>query len=100
VPGSARTAAVWVLWGFDTLIALVFVGFFVVGLADGSVSSFNIVLWLAILAGLGLVTVGGLLLRRAGQTLMAVVLLLLLALPGLLAVVFFLVVLIAQPRWN
>jgi hypothetical protein len=29
------------LWGFDALIALVVLCFFFVGLADGSVSSFN-----------------------------------------------------------
>jgi len=32
------------LWGFDALIAAIFVGFFFWGLADGTVSSFNIVL--------------------------------------------------------
>jgi hypothetical protein len=35
----------WMLWGWDALIASVFVYFFLVGLADGSVSSFNAGLW-------------------------------------------------------
>ncbi len=38
-----------ILWGIDAVIALVFVYFFVVGLGDGSVSSFNMRLWLSTL---------------------------------------------------
>jgi hypothetical protein len=38
-----------VLWWFDAVIAAIFVGFFFVGLADGSVSSFNMTLWVCIL---------------------------------------------------
>ena len=44
--------------GWDALIALVFVVFFVWGLVDGSVSSFNLVLWIGILAALGGVLAG------------------------------------------
>jgi hypothetical protein len=38
-----------ILWGIDAIIALVFVYFFVVGLGDGSVSSFNMLLWISTL---------------------------------------------------
>ena len=88
------------LWGFDALVASTVVFFFVWGLADGSVSSFNITLWLGMLAGLGVVLFGSLGLRNRGQTSAAVTLLLVLACPGLLAVIFLGAVLILQPRWN
>ena len=90
----------WILWGWDALIALVFVVFFVWGLADGSVSSFNIVLWLGVLGALGGVLGGSSWLRTAGHLRAAKTVLLSLAVPGVLVVLFFLVVLIAQPRWN
>ncbi len=32
----------WILWGIDAIVALIAVYFFIVGLSDGSVSSFNI----------------------------------------------------------
>jgi hypothetical protein len=40
-----------ILWGFDLLIALVVVFFFFWGLSDGTVSAFNIGLWLVLLLG-------------------------------------------------
>ena len=42
----------WALSGIDGAIALIVLVFFFAGLGDGSVSTFNIVLWLAILGGL------------------------------------------------
>jgi hypothetical protein len=90
----------WILWGFDALIALVFVMFFIWGLADGSVSSFNILLWLGILAALGGILGGSSWLRNAGRQRAAKAVLMTLAFPGAMAVLFFLIVLIAQPRWN
>ena len=38
----------------SALTALVAVAFFFIGLADGSISSFNLALWLGLLATLGL----------------------------------------------
>jgi hypothetical protein len=90
----------WFLWGWDALIALVFVVFFVWGLSDGTVSSFNIVLWLGILAVLGGVLGGSSWLRNAGHQRVANLVLLSLAIPGFLFALFFLVLIIAQPRWN
>lgn len=88
------------LWWFGALIAAIFVFFFLWGLRDGTVSSFHIVLWLGILAGLAGVLVGSLKLRAKGYARQAMVLVLLLAIPGILGVLFFLAVLILQPRWN
>lgn len=90
----------WVLWGIDAVIALVVVCFFVIGLADGSVSSFNIALWLAILGTLGGILWGSHALRAAGRTKPAVSLLMVLAIPGVLAGLLFLMLIILNPRWN
>ena len=90
----------WLLWGWDAFIALVFLFFFFWGLADGTVSSFNIVLWLAVLTGLGVLVGGSLWLRAKGRLALAVALLLVLALPGALFALFFLAVLVLHPRWN
>jgi hypothetical protein len=90
----------WLLWGFDALIALVALYFFFAGLADGSVSSFNMGLWLVILLVLGGVVMGSLWLRSSGRSGTAKAVLLILAVPGLLFVLYFLVLLISAPRWN
>ena len=89
-----------VLWWFDAVIAAIFVGFFFVGLADGSVSSFNMALWVCILLGLGAILYGSRALHQAGQQKTALIILWLLAVPGILGALFFLILIIAQPRWN
>jgi hypothetical protein len=89
-----------VLWGFDALVAAVVVFFFLWGVADGTVSSFNIVLWLSTLAIVGVVVGGSLALRKAGQSVAAFALLAVLAIPGLGFTLFLVAVLVFQPRWN
>ena len=90
----------WTLLGIDGAIATIVIFFFFAGLGDGSVSSFNIVLWLVILSGLAAVLGGGLLLRSKGHLHLARVVLLILAIPGLLFGLFILGAIILQPRWN
>ena len=90
----------WIPWGIDAVIAAIFLYFFAAGLADGTVSSFNIVLWLGVLAALGGVLGGSSWLRNAGHQRIARLVLLSLAIPGFLVALFFLVLIIAQPRWN
>jgi len=90
----------WILWGINAIIALVAVVFFLIGLADGSVSSFNMALWLAILLALAGILRGSHALRAAGRAGMANGLLMLLAIPGVLAGLLLLAALILQPRWN
>jgi hypothetical protein len=87
-----------ILWGFDVTIALVVV--FIWGLFDGTVSAFNIGIWLILLVGVGGVVWGSWKLRAAGHSRPAVGLLLVLAIPGFLYLLFLLVVLIGRPRWN
>ena len=92
--------AFWILWGIDALVALVFVVFFLIGLGDGTVSSFNIALWAGILIALAGLLGGSLALRAKGHRGAAIALLSLLAVPAVLCGVLFLAALILQPRWN
>ena len=89
-----------ILWGIDAVIALIFIVFFFIGLVDGSVSSFNMVLWLVILSALGGILWGSHAARAAGRTSLATRLLMTLAIPGVLLGVLFLAALILQPKWN
>ncbi len=90
----------WILWGFDAVITLIFLYFFFVGLTDGSVSSVNARLWFLILAASGAILLGSYWLQTNQQPGWATALLCVLAIPGLLAGLFFLLVLITNPRWN
>jgi hypothetical protein len=90
----------WLLWSINAVIAAIVLFFFFWGLNDGSVSSFNMLLWLALLGGVGLVIGGSLFLRAIGKPILAIVLSLLLAVPGLLMGLFFLVLILSHPRWN
>jgi len=90
----------WLLWGFDALVALGFLYFFLIGLVDRSVSSFNIVLWLTILGFLGAILGGSCLLKWKGHGFLAGCVLCLLALPTLAYLLFFAVILITNPRMN
>ena len=89
-----------ILWAIDALVAAVFVVFFFIGIADGSVSSFNIGLWVVILGGLAGVLWGSIALRKAGKPGPATALVAVLAVPGVLAGLFLVLVLVLQPRWN
>ncbi|MEW5838466.1 MAG: osmoprotectant transporter permease [Pseudomonadota bacterium] len=90
----------WVLWGIDAIVAAIFIYFFIIGLLDGSVSSFNLALWLAILVALAALLLGGYALHAAGKPRIAAALLSLLAVPGILAAMLSLVVIISPPNWN
>jgi hypothetical protein len=88
------------LLGVDALAALVVVYFFFIGLADGSVSSFNMGLWLGILAAVAAVLGVGWTLNKKGQRAAANAVLAILAIPTLLYGLFILAVVITQPNWH
>lgn len=89
-----------VLLGIDALVAAVLAWFFLVGLADGSVSSFNLGLWIGLLSAVAGVIAGGVALRRSGRPRLASALLGVVAAPGLLYGLFLLLILVTQSRWN
>jgi hypothetical protein len=84
----------------DVLIALVFVAFFLIGLVDGSVSSFNIGLWLMILAAAAAILLGAQALHASGRTGLAIALALLPALPVLFACMVFLALIATGAQWH
>lgn len=90
----------WAAWSIAAIVTAIVVYFFFAGLADGSVSSFNIVLWIAILAGVLGVTSGSLWLKRAKRPGLATLVAMLLGIPGFLAALFLLIVSVSHPRWN
>lgn len=90
----------WLPWTVSALVAAAFVVFFLIGLADGTVSSFNILLWIAILAVVGGCVGGSLALRARGQAVAAAVLAWVLAVPGLLGLLLIVIMIVAPPRWN
>ncbi len=90
----------WILWSFDAIIALVVVYFFVLGIADGTVSSFNMTLWLGILFALVVILGGSLLLKNYGYLAWAKTILYLLAVPGIIYLLFILFMIIGKPRMN
>ena len=90
----------WVLWGFDAVITLVVLYFFMIGLGDGTVSSDNMGLWTGILLALAAIMGGSLWLKNTDHMALAKLLLWILAVPGLLYVIFLLVVVMGKSRWN
>jgi hypothetical protein len=75
-------------------------GFFVIGWVDHSVSAFNLLLWIGLLAVLGGVLGGSLLLRSVGHPTAPSALLLALAIPAFLVGSFFLLLIVLKPKWN
>jgi hypothetical protein len=90
----------WISWGIAAVVTSVVVYFFLVGLSDGTISSFNAGLWTLLLLGTLAVTAGSLFLKNSGRPGLGALLSLVLALPGLLAGIFMLIILVTQSRWN
>ncbi len=88
------------LLAVDAIALSIAVYFFAEGIGDGTVSSFNIVLWLGVLGALIATILAGRYLRMRGQILAANAVLAIVGVPAILAGVFVLSLLIAQPRWN
>jgi hypothetical protein len=89
-----------ILWALDAVVAVIFLLFFFLGLGDGSVSSFNMGLWLALLGGLAGVLFGSARLRAAGQRGLALALLALVAFPAVMFGLFMLIVIVAKPDFR
>lgn len=88
------------LWWIDVIAAAIAVAFFFIGIADGSVSSFNIALWAALLAGIAVVVLGSRALARHGHRWPAIGLAALLAIPTLLYGLMIVIFMASGTRWN
>ena len=89
-----------ILLGIDGLAAAVLLFFFGLGLQDGSVASYNIMLWLELLAGMALLLWGGIFFGRRRQFLPANLILATPAAPAILFGLFVLAAIILQPNWH
>lgn len=90
----------WIVFGIDTVAALAAFYFFFEGLGDGSVSSFNMALWMALLGGVIAILGGGWALNANGRRRMAIGVLSILAIPSVLFGLFMLLIVITQPNWQ
>jgi hypothetical protein len=100
IPPNRNPPWFWIPWSIDALIAVVALYFFFVGLADGTVSSFNMGVWMLILFSLTVIVGGSIWLRSTGKHGIAIVLLLLLAIPGVFCGLLLLALVIARPNFN
>jgi hypothetical protein len=89
-----------ILLGIDIVAAAIVGYFFLAGLADGSISAFNIQLWIGLLLALTLIFGAGLALRRAGRPAWGSLVLAVLAVPTALYGLFLLAVIVSGARWN
>ncbi|MDQ3017809.1 MAG: osmoprotectant transporter permease [Bacteroidota bacterium] len=93
-------AVFWTLWSFNALVALVPIYFFFVGLADGSITSRNIGMWFIIILIVVAIIGGSIYLKNHNQMALARTLLILAAIPGILAILYFVIVFTSNTRWN
>jgi len=89
-----------IVWAIDIMVALIFVAFFFIGMADGSVSSFNIVIWAAILAALAAIVFGANALAMRGRVGLAIVVAAVPAVPSLLYGLLLAIAVLTGARWN
>ena len=93
-------ATYWMLWSFDALITLVVIYFFIAGICDRSVGSFNITLWCSILAIAIGIPLMSLWLKSRNYLYVAKLLLWIMAIPGLFYLLFILIFIIGKTRMN
>jgi len=84
----------------DALICAIAIIFFFIGLVDGSVSSFNIGIWIVIFVVLAAIVFGSLGLKKIGHLVLGTILLLVLAVPGLLSGLFLFLFVVSGSSWN
>jgi len=89
-----------ILLGIDIAAAAVVGYFFIIGLADGSVSAFNGGLWFGVLLAIAAIFAGGIALRRAAHPVMASLVLAILAFPSVSCGLFLVVAITSGARWN
>jgi hypothetical protein len=89
-----------ILFGMGWLTLGVILLFFLWGLADGTVSAGNMLLWAVLIAVPSAILWGATTLRAKGRHGAAMGLASLLAVPALLAGIVILVLIVAPPRWN
>lgn len=90
----------WIFLTVNSITLLVFLYFFVVGIIDGSVSSYNVRLWILILLVSVGILAGAYFLKVNGNIKFANIFLGILAIPAIIFGLWILLMLITNPRWN
>ncbi len=90
----------WIAGGIDAVICAIILAFFFLGLVNGTVSSFNIRIWIAMLATLASIMGGSLWLKMHGHPVCGTMLLLVVAIPGLLYGAFIVLLMVTKTSWN
>lgn len=88
------------LFSIAVVVCSIMVCFFLVGLLDGSVSSFNIGIWFSILAGLIVIVGGSWYCNLKGKPRIANAMLLAIVIPALLFGLLLLVMIFSDAKWN
>ena len=84
-PSWARAIMIFrILWGIDVILGIMAAVVFVIGIGDGSVSSFNIVMWLLLLAVLASIVFGSRALNESGHRALAAALAAAAAIPAII----------------
>lgn len=89
-----------ILMGINLIAAAIVVVFYLIGLADGTVSAFNAGIWAMALLGCVAIPGGSYALHSAGWHKSANMLLLVIAVPAALFGLFFALVIGSGERWN
>ena len=84
----------------DLLATAIVATFFAIGIADGSVSSFNNGIWSLLLVSLCVVLLAGRRFKEKEKTWLATATLGIVAVPTIAGGIFLLIVLVTNPRWN
>jgi len=90
----------WISFSIDALICTIAIIFFFIGLIDGSVSSFNIGIWIVIFFVLAAIIFGSFGLKKIGHLVLGTILLLVLAVPGFLSGLFLFLFVVSGSSWN
>jgi len=89
-----------ILWIIDVALGIMAAVFFVMGIGDGSVSSFNIVMWLLLLAVLASIVFGSRALNENGHRTLATALAAVPAIPAIIGSVGLIAAFMMGGRWN
>jgi hypothetical protein len=90
----------WILWIFNALMSLIPIFFFFEGLSAQTIDEDNWWMWVLILLVVGLVLGGTYWLKTKNQLVVAKVVLILASLPSILALIFILIAIFGDVRWN
>jgi hypothetical protein len=90
----------YIILAIDALVPIIAIFYFFVGISDGTVSSRNILMWILLLAALVLLWLACLYLYKAGWIKLAWTIAILLGLPAIIGLLYILMIMFGNVRWN